>query len=257
MKIYGLILGLAWVIGTLLVKHFSSSPFKTVWDRYYWWLLITSLTGARLYHIIDKIAYYQNQPFKIFFIWQGGLSIWGLFLGLILGLGFISWREKINLFILTDPLALILPLLQSLGRIGNGFNLEIIGPPTHLPWGVYLPPNKRPINYLQANFFHPTFAYEAILNLILFFLLFVFYKTQKLKTGFITGLYLIGYGFIRLILEPLRLSPDSFYFNSVNINLVFSVVFILTGFTLLLFLTFKPSSRNFSNLEPPPRTFNP
>ncbi len=240
MKIYGLILGLTWVIGVFWLKRLSANFIKPVWDKYYWLLLVTTLTGARLYHVVDKLTYYQTYPTQTFFIWQGGLSIWGAFLGLALGLGTISLREKINFFYLTDPLTLILPLLQSLGRIGNGFNLEIIGPPTNLPWGIYLPPTKRPPNYSAYNFFHPTFAYEAVLNLILFCLLFVFYKTQKPKTGFITGLYLTGYGLIRLILEPLRLPTNSFYWGSINLNLIFSIGFISVGIIILLSLLFKP-----------------
>jgi len=89
---------------------------------------------------------------------------------------------------------------QAIGRLGSFFNQELYGRATNLPWGI------RIVDKLGK--FHPLFAYEAILNIGLFVILVRLAKFDKFvrRAGLITGAYLIGYGLIRLALEPLR--PD-------------------------------------------------
>ena len=66
-----------------------------------------------------------------------------------------------------DAGAPALLVAQAIGRIGNYFNQELFGGPTHAAVGAPDRPAHRPAGYLQYATFQPTFLYEMILNLAL------------------------------------------------------------------------------------------
>ncbi|MCA9379502.1 prolipoprotein diacylglyceryl transferase, partial [Candidatus Dojkabacteria bacterium] len=94
------------------------------------------------------------------------------------------------------------------GRLGNLFNHELYGPPTDLPWGVFIRPANRLPGYESYNYFHPLFLYEAVGNLILFALLYRAYKKGEVGQRML-ALYIAGYGIIRYLLDFLRLEGVS------------------------------------------------
>ncbi|NOY14616.1 MAG: prolipoprotein diacylglyceryl transferase [bacterium] len=242
-NIYGFIIGLLAVLGIRLLVYLSPAKLRPLWPRYYLFLLALALIGARLYHVVDKSAYYSKNPFQIIAVWQGGLSIWGALLAFLLGLFYISRRQKIPFLTLSDRLFIVLPLLQAIGRLGNYFNREIIGLPTNLPWAVYLSPQNRPPAYQAFAYFHPVFLYELILDLILFIFLYKLRRQLTTQPGLITALYLIFYGLIRLSLEPLRLPADSFYLGSINVNLILALISVSIGIVLYRKRKLQPTSQ--------------
>ncbi|MFA5749621.1 MAG: prolipoprotein diacylglyceryl transferase family protein [Candidatus Shapirobacteria bacterium] len=201
MSLYGLILGICFVIGITFFQKNNQIIPKKLETNFLFGLLISAIIGARIYGIIANWSYFSQNPIQILNLRGGGLGIYG---GLIFSIIFIfifSQKNNINFLKITNSLIPIIPLCQSLGRFGNFFNHEIYG---------------------IAN--QPIWLYESILMFILF-LIFKKIKTHK------TGYYLIYYGFIRFFLEFIRLDTIPVYFLS--LAQILSLLFILIGFIII------------------------
>lgn len=199
------------------------------WAFLFWGILF-GIFGGRIYHIIHFWKYYLENPIKIIKIWEGGLGIYGTILGTLLFFLFYAKAKKQPVLKWLDIFALCTPLAQSIGRWGNYFNQEVFGRPTNLLWGIFIPKNKRPENFLNYDRFHPLFLYESILCFLLFLFLKRIYEKSKGKDGEIFFLYLIGYPSIRFFLEFYRVNP--WVIGSLNVAQAISILIILSGFLL-------------------------
>ena len=240
--LYGLIIAAAIYLGWLLVKKraifYKISP-KIFDDPLILTPLILGIVGARLYHVLDLWSYYRENPTQIIAIASGGLGIWGALAGIFAGFWIFAKIKKINFLSLLDLTAPSILLGQALGRIGNFINQEGFGPPTSLPWGVYITPENRPIQFLTSTHFHPTFFYEAILDLI-FFLLLLYISSLSFsirsrmtirKPGQLFGLYLVLYSIGRFIVEFWRI--DTWSLGPLKIAHLLSVAAFVIGFWFL------------------------
>jgi len=172
--LYGLIVGIAIVVGWSLAEQLDPKVGKVAP-----WVMLGGLIGARLWHVGDYWSYYSENLIKIAAVGEGGLSIWGGILGGGIGLAIARARHASPLQETMNTLVAMvtaLPLAQAIGRIANGVNGEF----TNLVWGV------------------PWWGMEAILDLILFGLIWIIPKKWRV------GGYLLGYGAIRLVLQPYR-----------------------------------------------------
>ena len=125
-------------------------------------------------------------------------------------------------------------LAQAFGRWGNFFNSEAFGLPTNLPWKLYIAPQYRPIPFTNIEYFHPTFLYESMLDLLLFVFLFYLIKNNKLKKeGNLALIYLILYSIIRIFVENIRIDSILYLFG-VPIAILVSVGIICVAGTILL-----------------------
>lgn len=174
--------------------------------------ILSGIIGARIYFIFLELPYFLNKPLDAFKIWQGGLAIHGVIIGGILALYWMSKRKKINFPLLTALTVPGLALAQAIGRWGNYFNQEIFGKPTNLAWGIPINPTNRPLEYLSFEYFHPTFLYESVGNLLIFALLlgahYYLIKNKQFKNHFyilIVSAYFCAYSLLRFLLEFLRL----------------------------------------------------
>src|SRR5205807_2538888 len=91
--------------------------------------------------------------------------------------------------------------------------------------------NHRPSQYLQSTHFHPTFFYEAVLDIIFFLVLIKLSKNFK-KRGQVFYLYLILYSAGRFIIEFERI--DTWTIGSVKVAHVLSLITILLGMILFV-----------------------
>ena len=123
-----------------------------------------------------------------------------------------------------DVAAIVLPLAQVIGRLGNFFNKELYGLPTNLPWGLKIDGIK----------YHPVFAYEMILNLILFSILYT-KKFPKTNGGYYFYSYLLGYGLIRALMQLFR--ACMWEQSLKNGAIAISLCFIAIGTLNLILLT--------------------
>lgn len=164
----------------------------------------SGVIGARIYHVITSPELYLNGNWiGIFKIWQGGLGIWGAIAGGALGVWYRARSLNLNFVELADAISPGLLVAQAVGRLGNWFNGELFGRPTELPWGLYIPENLRPIKYINFEYFHPTFLYEALCSLLLALLI----SRINLKPGGAFSLYVFGYCLYRFLIEGLRVDP--------------------------------------------------
>ena len=200
--------------------------------------------GARIYHVVTNWNFYGEQPFsEVFAVWNGGLAIYGAVTGGFLGVLLFSWFRGINPLVLADAAAPGVILGQAIGRWGNYFNQELFGRPSDLPWAIRIAPENRPLGYADAETFHPTFLYESMWNLLVFFVLLYVARrfADRLKAGDVALLYVALYSTGRFLMELLRIDPAFIIGESARGNLFVAVILAL-GFALVLFLRHSGSS---------------
>ena len=108
-----------------------------------------------------------------------------------------------------------------------------------MPWKLYIPVNNRPIQYLNFEYFHPTFLYESLWNIGVFTLLIILFfwsikNNNKLKTGTISLIYLIAYSLGRVWIEGFRI--DSLMLGFLRIAQIVSLSAIAFGIFGLIWL---------------------
>jgi phosphatidylglycerol:prolipoprotein diacylglycerol transferase len=173
---------------------------------------IGGVIGARLYYVALSWSYFGGHPSEILFSPSEGFSIRGLsihggiFGALIVGVIYCA-KAKLPFLKCCDLVSSSLPLGQAIGRLGNFFNSEAFGTPVapQFPLRLFIPPEARPSKFSNASYFHPTFLYEMIWDLGLFFLLY-FVAAPRLQKfpGLTFFLYIGGYSLGRLLIEPIR-----------------------------------------------------
>ncbi len=246
-RYYGIILMLGAVAATWLAERRARSLGKDgelVWDGLIW-VLIAGIIGARLWHILTPppsmqaigytTQYYLTHPLDAINTTKGGLGIPGAIIGGAIALYAFTRRKKLNFGEWADIAAPALALGQAIGRWGNYVNQELYGPPTNLPWKIYIAPQNRVPGFEQYEYFHPVFLYESLWNFANMGLLLWLGKryAQRLKTGDLMLVYLIVYPLGRFLLEFLRL--DSSQIAGLNANqTLMLVVMVLSSVGLYL-----------------------
>jgi phosphatidylglycerol:prolipoprotein diacylglycerol transferase len=195
------------------------------------WTAIGGIIGARLLFVVLKWSDYSHNLTEIIDIQQGGLSIHGAVLGGAIALFLYTVIEKKSFLLLADLFALVLPLGQLIGRFGNFFNQEAFGGPTTLPWKMFVNLSNRPDGYEIFKYFHPTFLYEGIGNLLILILLLRVYQKSHLP-GQIVSIYLIMYSGLRFVTEIFRVDSDRWFtislaqWASLAIIIIVSIIWI-------------------------------
>lgn len=171
-------------------------------------VVISALVGARLYYLLLRWDYYLDHPGEAINVRLGGMTIHGAIIAGVLALWWYTHRHRQSMMTWADLVVPGLALGQAIGRWGNWANQEAFGTPTDLPWAVTIDPSRRPAEFADASTFHPTFFYESIFNLInaavLSLLVLQVPRQRWLHTGDVTGIYLIAYGVVRLVIERIR-----------------------------------------------------
>lgn len=236
---YGLIIAAAIFLGWYLAKkraNLYGIPQKIFDEPIILTPLFLGIIGARLYHVIDYWSLYASNLLSIIYLWQGGLGILGGLAGAILGFAIVAKVKKVDLMSGLDLAAPSMLLGQAVGRVANFVNQEGFGPPTENPWGVFIAPENRPINFSQQSHFHPTFFYEAIIDAIFLVVLFRLSSRFK-KPGQVFALYLILYSVGRFTIEFWRI--DTAMIWSIKVAHVLSVIIFVVG----IWLFAKPKSK--------------
>lgn len=213
---------------------------ETIIDLVFW-VVIFGIIGARIYHVILEWPYYAEYPLDIFKVWQGGLAIHGALIAGVLVGWFFAKKNNLNFWLLAAITAPGLALAQAIGRWGNYFNGELFGKPTDLAWGIPIDIMKRPLEYISAEFFHPTFLYESIGSFLIFLILIslhIWIIKERQFNSFSYFLlfisYLIMYSILRFSLEFVRIdaTPVVGIFRFPQIA---SIIIVLLTFILLVY----------------------
>lgn len=193
-NLYGLMISLALLTAYSLTAYRCSKRglrSDLVWDSLPW-VVFSGLIGARLYHVLNFLPFYLENPILIPQVWRGGLAIYGALFGGLVGLVVFMRIRTVNsqpkagpppaeIFNYLDVAAPGIALGQAIGRVGNIFNGE------NLPYAEW----------------------EIAANLIIFLLLICMEKFQVARGkgqggGDLFLLYLLSYSVTRFTLEFFR-----------------------------------------------------
>ncbi|MGA9667341.1 MAG: prolipoprotein diacylglyceryl transferase [Gallionella sp.] len=175
---------------------------KLLDDLLFYGVLGVILGGRLGYVLFYKAGYYFAHPLEIFAVWQGGMSFHGGFLGVLAAMAFLAHKQQLRWLQLTDFIAPLVPPGLAFGRLGNFINGELWGRPTDVPWAMIFPK----VDNLPR---HPSELYEFALEGVLLFVMLWIYARKPRPVGAVSGLFLIGYGSFRFLVEFTR-EPDDF-----------------------------------------------
>ncbi len=200
------------------------------------WIVPVSVLCARLYYCIFEWERYAGNPISIFYIWEGGLAIYGGVLGAAACVAIYCKIKKISLPALLDLVALGFLIGQFVGRWGNFFNREAFGSQTDffLRMGLALTEDGKVST--DVFYYHPTFLYESVWNLIGFLGLHLLSKRRQYDGQIALG-YAAWYGLGRTFIEALR--TDSLYLGPFRISQLLAAVSCIAAVSVLCLMMFR------------------
>ncbi len=174
-------------------------------DDFVFYATLGVLLGGRLgYVLFYRPGFYVTHPVDILKLWEGGMSFHGGTLGVVLALVIFCRRHDLRLLRVADYLAVVSPIGLFFGRLANFVNGELWGKPATVPWAIVFPGGGEVPR-------HPSQLYEAGLEGAALFailsLLFWRSPTARYRPGYLTGVFLLGYGCFRFFVEFFR-EPD-------------------------------------------------
>lgn len=244
---YGIIIMLGVIAGLLLARHLAkkSNQNPDLYLDFLIFALIFALIGARIYYVIFSWDQYKDNLLSIFNLRNGGLAIYGGFIGSILTAVVFCKVKKYSLLELCDTAMPGLILGQAIGRWGNFFNQEAFGGYTdnifamrlNIETAAYTTKELTQnaikaggVRYIQV---HPTFLYESLWCLLILVIMLIIWKHRKFK-GQVAFTYLIGYGLGRAFIETLRTDQLLLWNTSVPVSVVVSIFLVVIGALLMI-----------------------
>ncbi len=195
------------------------------------------ILGGRLGQVFFyEPGYFLQHPLEIFAVWQGGMSFHGGFLGVLLAATLWTRKHGKPWLDTTDFIAPLVPLGLMAGRIGNFINGELWGRPADpsLPWAMIFPQAGDAIPR------HPSQLYHAGLEGLALFVILWLYSSRVRPRGAISGVFLVGYGVFRSLVEHFR-EPDTGIFGhsyTISMGQWLSLPMIIVGI-VMIFLAYR------------------
>ncbi|MGQ0286456.1 prolipoprotein diacylglyceryl transferase [Pasteurellaceae bacterium 22721_9_1] len=195
--------GFAYWLGSRRVKHSHGQWTEEQFEQ----LLYNGFVGVILGGRIGDVFFYNidqfiQDPLYLFRIWEGGMSFHGGLIGVIVAMLWTSFRQKRSFWQTSDLIAPLVPFGLGLGRLGNFINNELWGRPVEnldaVPWAMY------PYGYQGSLPLHPSQLYEMLLEGVLLFLILNLFIRRSRPMGAVSGLFLLGYGLFRFLVEYVR-----------------------------------------------------
>jgi len=200
------------------------------------WVTPFAIICARIYYVAFSWEDYASNPISMLYIWEGGIAIYGGVIGAIIGMWAICKYKKIKLTTVLDLILMVFLLGQSIGRWGNFMNREAFGAATDsfFRMGLF---NTRTNAW---EYYHPTFLYESLWNLIGFVLLASLASKRKYDGQVALG-YAAWYGLGRSIIEGLRV--DSLWWGPFRVSQVLAAVTCIAAVAVLVWKAFRPHDK--------------
>ncbi|QGM81628.1 prolipoprotein diacylglyceryl transferase [Otariodibacter oris] len=190
--------GFAYWLGTKRAKSsngvWTTEQVDQLLFNGFWGVILGGRIGDVFFYSFD---YFLQDPLYLFRIWEGGMSFHGGLIGVIIMMIFTSYRQKRSFWQTADFVAPLIPFGLGMGRIGNFINGELWGRVTDVPWAMMFPSG----GYLPR---HPSQIYEAVLEGLVLFIILNWFIRKPRPMGSVSGLFLLGYGIFRFIVEYFR-----------------------------------------------------
>lgn len=240
---YGMAYAVGLLLGWIYVKRLVTN--ERLWggpsgitkdniDDFLLWATLGVVLGGRIgYVLFYQPSYYLANPEQIFYLTKGGMAFHGAALAMTFVAYLFARAKGISMLALTDVVTACVPIGLIFGRLANFINGELWGRVTTVPWAMIFPGSDG-----QPR--HPSQLYEAFLEgLVLFIILRIathsFLKLQN--PGYVTGMFLVGYGVARSFVEHFFRQPDVTHAISVHTpltpGLAYSIPMILLGAYLI------------------------
>ena len=196
------------------------------------WITPFAIVCARIYYVAFSWADYADDPISVLYIWEGGIAIYGGVLGAILGMWVLCRVKKLKFTAVLDLILTAFLIGQFIGRWGNFMNREAFGAPTDafLRMGLF---NTKTGAW---EYYHPTFLYESMWNVVGFLLLH-FLSGKRQYDGQVALGYAAWYGLGRAFIEGLRM--DSLYWGPFRVSQVLAAVTCATAVAVLIWQNTK------------------
>ena len=240
---YGIILTLGIIAGLFYALYrcgFEGIKQDDIID-YALWTIILAIIGARSYYVLTTLKdasgnWNYHSLYDVIAIWEGGIAMYGSIIGGAASLLIVSKVKKFNKTQILKVFDMVSPgvmLGQIIGRWGNFCNGEAHGivTPANFPLRMGLMGYADTASLTSMTYYHPTFLYESVWNLIGFALINVFYKKKKFD-GQVMLMYLSWYGLGRMFIEGLR--TDSLYIGAFRISQVVAFLCFVICTTVLV-----------------------
>ena len=232
---YGLIIAVGLILAVLYAckrsKEFGLKE-DDIMDGVLW-VTPFAIICARVYYVAFSWADYAENPISVLYIWEGGIAIYGGVIGAIIGVAVLCRVKKIRMSTVLDLVLLGFLIGQSMGRWGNFFNREAFGAATDSFFRMGL------FNQVTGEweYYHPTFLYESLWNLLGLILLHFLSKKRQYDGQVALG-YAAWYGLGRTMIEGLRV--DSLYWGPFRVSQVLAAVTCIAAVSVLIWQYFKP-----------------
>ena len=192
-----------WFYGVQRAKKEPVWNTEMVSDLLFYVAMGVILGGRIGYIVFYDFAHYLEQPMDVLKVWQGGMSFHGGLIGVTLAMLLFARKTKQSLFAVADFVAPLIPIGLLTGRIGNFINGELWGKMTDSPLGMWV---FDPV-LMQTVQKYPTQLFEALLEGVVLFIILAWYANKPRPAGSVAGVFLIGYGAFRFVVEFWRV-PD-------------------------------------------------
>ncbi len=232
------------LLGWLLLRRITSSPQDPIgyapFDDLMNYGIIGIILGGRIGYVLGyNFFYYLQHPLEALYIWQGGMSFHGGFLGMVVSIILVARKHKISVIGFGDLIAIAAPIGLFFGRIANFINGELYGRITDVPW-AFVFPHGGPLPR------HPSQLYEALLEgALLFIIIFWAYRKGARNTpGLMIGLFMTGYAISRIIVEFVR-EPDTqlgIIFGQFTMGQILSLPMLVIGIYSIFYARQKHST---------------
>lgn len=238
---YGLIIATGAFLGFILATKESVrlGLHKDTFADLLIWAVPVALISARIYYVLFSWEYYSQHPGKIIAIWEGGIAIHGALIGAVATTVVYTRIKGLSFWKIADIAAPSIILGQAIGRWGNFMNQEAHGGQVtrELLEGLFLPEFIINQMYINGIYYHPTFLYESIWNIIGFVVLLLLRKTA-IRRGEMFLSYVIWYSVGRYFIEGMR--TDSLMLaEGLRMAQVISIVLILGSIALIIYRRYK------------------
>ena len=258
----GILIALALFFGLFIVESLAKKTKQNAETYLDLAIQVVALSvlGSRIAYVIFHWGFYKEQPARMFALEQGGMSFMGaLTTGLIVSYVYCR-KRRISWLKTCDTALLGVVLGQIFGKVGDFFGRTNLGTFSEGKLAMLVEVADTEVQALamardskmvRGDFLqvHPLFMYEILALLLLYAVIAIVYKKQKIY-GIVLGTYLIGYSTINFLTEFIRLDVARLAGN-ISWEQFFSITTALFGF----YVWFNCYQRQHTELKNLPKNF--